>query len=50
MVEVNTGKYNKQQGKVLEVIRKKNQVVVQGVNLKYMTVEDEEMQRRRKVV
>jgi len=35
---------------VIKVLRKKNQVTVQGVNLKYITVEDEEMQRRKKVV
>ena len=50
LVEVNSGKYKKAQGKVLRVLRNKNQVVVQGVNLKYITVDDEEMQRRRKVV
>ena len=50
VVEVISGRYKKTQGKVIQVIRKKNQVVVQGVNLKYITVEDEEMQRRKKVV
>ena len=34
----------------MKVFRKKNQVLVQGVNLKYITIEDEEMQRRKKVV
>ena len=35
---------------MLKVLRKTNQVIVQGVNLKFITVEDEEMQRRKKVV
>ena len=35
---------------MLKVIRKKNQVIVKGVNMKYITVNDEEGQRRRKVV
>ena len=49
-VEVNTGRYKNQQGKVLKVHRKKNQVTVAGVNYKFISVEDEEMQRRKKVV
>jgi len=49
-VEMLSGRYKKQQGKVLYVNRKKNQVTVSGVNLKYITVDDEEMQRRKKVV
>ncbi len=44
------GRYKKSQGKVLRVIRKKNQVVVQGVNMKYKVVDDEEMQRRKKTI
>ena len=48
-VEILTGRYKKQQGKVLKVYRKKNMVTVQGVNLKYKTVDDEEGQRRIKV-
>ena len=34
----------------MSVDRKKNQVTVAGVNLKYITIDDEEMQRRKKVV
>ena len=49
-VEVLSGKYAKTQGQVLRVMRKKNQVIVKGVNFKFLTVEDEEMQRRKKVV
>jgi ribosomal protein L24 len=49
-VEIISGKYKKQQGQVLRVHRKKNQVTVKGANLKFITVEDEEMQRRKKVV
>ena len=49
-VEILTGKYKRQQGQVLNVNRKKNQVTVKGVNLKFITIDDEEMQRRKKVV
>ena len=49
-VEVIAGRYKKTQGRVLHVNRKKNQVTVKGVNLKYLTVNDEEMVRRTKVV
>ena len=49
-VVVNTGRYKFTQGKVLSVNRKKNQVTVAGVNYKFITVEDEEMQRRKKTV
>ena len=35
---------------MLHVNRKKNQVTVAGVNQKFIHVEDEEMQRRKKVV
>ena len=49
-VEVLSGKYAKAQGQVLQVHRKKNMVTVKGVNLKFLTVDDEEMQRRKKVV
>lgn len=49
-VEVIAGRYKKQQGKVLRVLRTKNAVVVAGVNMKYKVVDDEEMQRRRKTI
>jgi len=49
-VEMLSGRYAKQQGQVLKVHRKKNQVTVKGINLKFLTIEDEEMQRRKKVV
>jgi ribosomal protein L24 len=32
-VEMLSGKYKKKQGKVIKVLRKKNEVVVQGINL-----------------
>ena len=50
LVEVNTGRYKFQQGKVLSVNRKRNQVTVTGVNYKFISVEDDEMMRRKKVV
>ena len=34
----------------MRVLRKKNEVVVQGVNLKYKRVDDEEYVRRRKTI
>ena len=46
---MNTGRQRGHIGKVLKVNRKHNTVTVQGVNLKYIKVEDEEMQRRQKV-
>eukprot|EP00347_Sterkiella_histriomuscorum_P001451 403371988 len=49
-VEVISGKYKKTQGKILEVDRKNNTVIVQGVNLKYKTVKDDEYVERRKTV
>ena len=49
-VEVLSGKYAKVQGQVLKVHRKTNQVTVKGVNLKFLAIDDEEMQRRKKVV
>ena len=45
-----SGRYKKSQGKVLKVIRAKNQVVVQGVNLKFKTVQDDEMVTRKKTL
>lgn len=49
-VEVISGRYKKQQGKVIRVDRKKNQVVVQGVNMKFKVVDDEENTRVKKTV
>ena len=49
-MQVISGRYKKNQGKVLKVYRDKNQVLVAGVNLKYKKVDDEEMVRRRKTV
>jgi len=47
-VQVITGKYSRSRGKVLKVYRQKNQVLVQGVNLKYQVVEDDEDFKRKK--
>ena len=44
-----SGKNKGQQGKVMKVFRKKNKVLVQGVNLQYKMVEDDEGVRRKKV-
>ena len=49
-VQVLNGKYKNQRGQVLKVFRDRNQVVVKGVNLKYMTVDDDEGSRQKKVV
>ena len=49
-VEVISGKYKGHKGKVLEVKRKFNTVIVQGANLKYKTVKDEEYVQRTKTV
>ena len=42
LVEVNTGADRGKQGVVKKVSRKRNQLLVQGVNLKYRTVKDDE--------
>uniref|UniRef100_A0A7S3CQB3 Large ribosomal subunit protein uL24c n=1 Tax=Strombidium rassoulzadegani TaxID=1082188 RepID=A0A7S3CQB3_9SPIT len=47
-VIMNSGKQRNHVGKVLKVLRKKNQVLVEGVNYKYIQVDDEEMVRRKK--
>ena len=49
-VQIISGRYKATQGKVLNVDRKKNQVIVAGANLKFKVVDDEEMQRRRKTI
>ena len=49
-VEVISGRYKGQRGKVIKVKRNKNMLIVKGVNLKYQAVDDEEMVRRRKIV
>jgi large subunit ribosomal protein L24 len=49
-VQVISGRYKATQGKVLVIDRLNNQVVVQGANLKFKVVEDEEMQRRKKTI
>ena len=49
-VEVITGRYRKSQGKVLKVYRKKNQVLVENVNMKFKQVEDDEGVTRKKTV
>lgn len=49
-VEVITGRYKATQGMVLMLDRVKNTVTVGGANLKFKTVDDEEMQRRRKTI
>ena len=48
-VVITTGTYSGQQGKVMKVFRKKNSVLVKGVNLKYKMIDDEEGVRRRKM-
>mgnify|MGYP000450973083 FL=1 len=45
-----TGRYKKSQGKVVKVLRKRNQVLVEGVNMKFKQVRDEEMVTRVKTV
>lgn len=50
VVEVIAGRYKSTQGKVLSVSRKTNEVVVAGANIKFKTVDDEEMQRRKKTI
>ena len=45
-----SGRYRKSQGKVLKVYRKKNMVLVQGVNMKFKQVEDDEGVTRTKTV
>lgn len=45
-----SGRYRGHQAKVLKVKRKTNEVIVQGANMKYKKVTDEEGQRRKKVV
>ena len=49
-MEVISGRYKKSQGKVLKVFRKRNQVLVQGVNMKFKQVRDDEMVERVKTV
>lgn len=49
-VIVNTGAYKGAKGKVTKIFRDKNKVVVQGVNMKYKKVEDDEYERRKKVI
>ena len=49
-VQVIAGRYKQTQGKILNVNRAKNTVTVQGSNLKFKVVDDEEMQRRRKTI
>ncbi|CDW80367.1 ribosomal protein l24 containing protein [Stylonychia lemnae] len=49
-VEVIAGKYKKSQGKVISVNRKTNTVIVQGVNLKYKRITDDEYVQRKKTV
>ena len=45
-----SGRYKKTQGQVLKVYRKKNQVLVSGVNLKFKIVQDDEMVKRKKTL
>lgn len=49
-VQIIAGRYKATQGKVLKINRDKNTVTVQGSNLKFKVVDDEEMQRRRKTI
>lgn len=49
-VQVIAGRYKATQGKILSINRDKNQVTVQGANMKFKVVEDEEMQRRKKTI
>lgn len=41
-VIVLSGKYKKQTGIVLKVLKNKNKVIVKDVNLKFITIDDEE--------
>ena len=50
MVEVISGRYKKQQGKIKKVYRKENKVTVAGVNMKFKIVTDEENQRVKKTM
>ena len=50
LVQVTAGRYRGTQGKVTKVNRKENLVTVQGANLKFKQVDDEEMVRRRKTI
>ena len=47
---MNQGKYKNMQGEVLKVYRKKNMLLVKGVNLKFKKVESEENIRRMKTI
>jgi len=49
-VQIIAGRYKATQGKVLKINRDKNTVTVQGSNMKFKVVDDEEMQRRRKTI
>ena len=49
-VHVLSGKNKGKEGKVLRVLRAKNQVLVQGVNYKYKKIDDDEYVRRKKTV
>lgn len=42
-VQIIAGRYKATQGKVLKINRDKNTVTVQGSNLKFKVVDDEEM-------
>jgi len=50
LVEVNTGADRGKQGTVKKVLRKRNQLLVEGVNLKYRTVKDDENVEVKKTV
>ena len=49
-VQVISGKGKGLQGKIMKVIRKKNQVLVEGVNLAYIKRPDDENIKRTKVI
>ena len=49
-VKVISGKNKGREGKVLRVFRKTNQVLVQGINYKFKTIEDDDYVRRKKTV
>ena len=49
-VKVLSGKNRGREGKVLKVYRKKNQVLVQGINYRFKTIEDDDYVRRKKTV
>lgn len=49
-VQVIAGRYKQTQGKIININRIKNLVTVQGANMKFKVVDDEEMQRRRKTI